>query len=305
MNTFDLDVEFNRVDIWSPMLLTALFQDQEDTNALVAPDDSYWLEEEADGTSLTHALTNLFKVSIYGELIARSLHLNSVCPKTGLEMLSSQIDLNSFLRILTLFKIDDGTLLNKITEWKVSGHQVIAFNWYENPPEQSFEEYEDSNPHKGAENNEPECLEIIPYETVCKLDVSGFSYTLNQVYDWAVGVLKEITEQLGHKDLVAKVRPMRVNGDETINLSIWKKDKSDRFDINFQMGDIHDFDLNDPCVPDSIEAMHMIGIVCKSLNLKIEITGSNNELNPYCTPTEWAQDQTNATLEIATKGVQG
>lgn len=147
--------------------------------------------------------------------------------------------------------------------------------------------------------NSPFVLE--PGENACGLNASGFSYTLNGVYDWATQAANLVQETLGTHDLNAHLRAYREQGYESMCLTIWKDDLKDRCDFNFTLGEKHDFHLEEPYVPDANEALHMIGILTQTLNVKVEIGGHRNETNRYCTPKPWRKGQTNAPLKVILK----
>lgn len=138
---------------------------------------------------------------------------------------------------------------------------------------------------------------------VCRLPASGFTDTLNGVYDWATKVVAKVRSDLG-------VGPVRV--------SVWAYREQERqwlaadfhaddfglarsYPMTFVVGETHDFDLEEPNVPDMTEALHMVGILCEALGATIEIGRRCNEVNRYCTPEAWGPGQTNARLVILVK----
>ncbi len=133
---------------------------------------------------------------------------------------------------------------------------------------------------------------------MCDLQSYGFTTTLNAVYDWATAVVNDIKDQFGDADLNTKISAYRQFGHENVVFSVWGDKEKDSHDIVFRIGFAHNYLLNRPNVPDTTEALHMIGIVTSSLNSKSAIGSQSNEFNEYCTPDEWGKDHTNAKLYV-------
>lgn len=131
----------------------------------------------------------------------------------------------------------------------------------------------------------------------CYLPASGFTNTLNEVYDWAKMVVASARSRLSGSQLRVAVWAYREQGYEWLAVDFFDEADNDYL-MTFLIGDEHDFHADEPRVPDMTEALHMAGIVIEALGAKIELGRRCNEVNKYCTPEAWTETQTNAMLAL-------
>lgn len=129
------------------------------------------------------------------------------------------------------------------------------------------------------------------------LSPSGFTNTTNEVYDWLRAVIKAIDNKMDRTNLSAGSWSYRVNDIEVVCLDFWN-DKKESYSLTFQAIGEHDYGMGDVYVPDLVEAWHMIGMICHTLDLKIEVGRIINEINPYCTEEWTSEKQTNAKMKL-------
>lgn len=138
--------------------------------------------------------------------------------------------------------------------------------------------------------------EIIGGENACHLPASGFTVTLNGVYDWAKHHIEIINKVFG-SNCNAHLWSYREQSSEWISFTVYNEKHI--HDILFLIGQPHNFNYSYPYVPDSCEALHMIGLITNALKINTEIGLNQNETNKYCTgQTEWKENQTNAQIEF-------
>lgn len=131
---------------------------------------------------------------------------------------------------------------------------------------------------------------FIERENICEVLPSGYTYTLNNVYDWAKESLKKIKHELGisliesKDDVKAYMWAYRYDNGKNkyIAFDLVNIKNNFHYCINFSIGDKHTFNINEPTVPDVVEAIHMIGLISTALGIKTEIGSYSNEVNKYC-----------------------
>jgi hypothetical protein len=143
----------------------------------------------------------------------------------------------------------------------------------------------------------------------CRLPASGFTETLDDVYDWASSLVNQLNQlRVAAKPVQAFVWAYREQSFELVALDF---DGGIDACLQFLIGEPHNFyaSINDGgviAVPDMTEALHMIGIVLDALDIKeVKIGKRVNEVNPYCTPSQWVPGQTNAPLKIMDQATYG
>ncbi len=132
----------------------------------------------------------------------------------------------------------------------------------------------------------------------CRLPASGFTETLDRIYDWAKQVVSAAKAELHGADIRTLVWAYREQNCEWLSVGIYDENNFN-YIITFLIGEPHNFDINCPSVPDMTEALHMTGIVLDALGLVATIGRRGNEVNKYCTPETWKPAQTSATLVLA------
>lgn len=145
-----------------------------------------------------------------------------------------------------------------------------------------------------------ECeAKAIAMKKVCRLPASGFTHTLNEVYDWANAVAKSAKAAMHHQPVKVSIWAYREQNAEWLSVDFYTDDQSDGdYIMTFLIGEPHSFDLQQPTAPDMTEALHMAGILCDALDAHISLGRRNNEVNRYCTPDPWSPNQTNGKLRI-------
>lgn len=138
---------------------------------------------------------------------------------------------------------------------------------------------------------------ITDANSACRITASGFTTTTDAVYDWIKQTVGSITAQLGSENLICRLWAYREQGHEMVSLDVFN-DKDDLYCITFTLGFSHDYYLEEPSVPDCVEAMHMAGAVISALNIKTTIGRQNNEVNKYCDTSDWAEGQTNGCITV-------
>lgn len=136
----------------------------------------------------------------------------------------------------------------------------------------------------------------------CRLPASGFTQTLNPVYDWASTVVAYLQTLANSQKVEAGLWAYREQFSEWLALDLTGGVNAH---ITFLIGEPHNFhsDLDDGgvvAVPDMTEALHMAGIICDAFNAKVDVGCRANEVNRYCTPGPWGPNQTNARLKVVT-----
>lgn len=133
-------------------------------------------------------------------------------------------------------------------------------------------------------------------QSSCRLSASGFTHTLDGVYDWAKVVVAAAKKKL-NGPITLTLWAYRHGGHEYLAADFYTK-ANESYCLSFVVHHPHDFDLEQPGVPDMTEALHMVGIVAEALEATIEIGCRQNETNKYCTPAPWQPGQTNARLVL-------
>lgn len=137
-------------------------------------------------------------------------------------------------------------------------------------------------------------------ETRCYLPASGFTRTVDEAYDWGCEVTRRIKQALPDGAIHVLVWAYREQHREWLAAIFYDAAGRD-CTITFLSGYPHNFDLTEPYVPDMTEALHMTGIVADALSATITIGRRDNEVNRYCTPGVWVDEQTNGSLVLAEK----
>lgn len=138
--------------------------------------------------------------------------------------------------------------------------------------------------------------EIIGGENACHLPESGFTVTLSDVYDWAKHHIDIVNKVFG-SNCDAHLWSYREQSSEWISFTVYNGKHI--HDILFRIGLPHDFNYSYPSVPDSCEALHMIGLITNALSINTQIGLNQNETNQYCTgQTKWKENQTNAQIQF-------
>lgn len=132
----------------------------------------------------------------------------------------------------------------------------------------------------------------------CRLPASGFTETLNEVYEWAKNTVIKAKAAMPDGGITVVVWAYREQNSEWLSVDFY--DEKDRdYCMTFLIGEPHTFEMSEPYVPDMTEALHMVGIVIEALGAKVKIGRRCNEVNKYCTPEEkWEEGQTNAHLSL-------
>ncbi|MBU3640982.1 hypothetical protein [Polynucleobacter sp. Fuers-14] len=139
----------------------------------------------------------------------------------------------------------------------------------------------------------------------CRLPASGFTETLSPVYDWAKTVVRDLQAKTNGQKIAARLWAYREQYSEWLALDFFDGIEAN---ITFLIGEPHNYyaDLDGGGtvnVPDMTEALHMVGIICHAINVEpidivLSIGNRQNEVNPYCTPSQRVPGQTSAPLKI-------
>lgn len=133
-------------------------------------------------------------------------------------------------------------------------------------------------------------VEFTERDNICELLPSGTTYTINDVVDWVKINLERLNKTLAldsisSKDVIkAYVWAYRYDNGLTkyISFDLHNEESKKRYSFNFMVGGEHTFHLEEPTVPDCVEALHMIGMLTTALGIKAEIGTHGHELNEYC-----------------------
>lgn len=146
----------------------------------------------------------------------------------------------------------------------------------------------------------------------CRLSASGFTETLSPVYDWAKSIVRDLQAKTNGQKITARLWAYRQPFSEWLALDFFDGIEAN---ITFLIGEPHNYyaDLDGGGtvnVPDMTEALHMVGIICDAINVEpidmvLYIGNRGNEVNPYCTPSQWVPGQTNAPLKIVGQATDG
>ena len=137
----------------------------------------------------------------------------------------------------------------------------------------------------------------------CSLGASGFTNTLDGVYEWCQRTANDVRESLGSENLKASLFPYREQDYEMICFNIHHEFSGFYYDIEFILDSDHDYSPPDRGqligVPDAIEALHIIGILKAELGICISSIGrQGNEINPRCIPHSEDKSRTNGKLKL-------
>lgn len=100
--------------------------------------------------------------------------------------------------------------------------------------------------------------------------------TLPGVARWAAAATKRITEVVTGSQRRAYARAFRWPAPPSRSSQILELCIADELGnshaISFTAGFKHNFDIEEPDVPDLVEALHMVGLITRSLNVQLELT---------------------------------
>lgn len=114
---------------------------------------------------------------------------------------------------------------------------------------------------------------------VCALDASGCTDTPPDVLKWAREVGAVVKQKLSAPRTVY-LWTYRRYGYEMLMCDFYDE-HDNHYPLIFTSGFNHNFNLEEPAVPDLAEAVHMAGILVEALDAKVaEIGRRGNEVNP-------------------------
>ena len=131
----------------------------------------------------------------------------------------------------------------------------------------------------------------------CDLGSNGFTYTLDNAHKWCGIQVKKIREEFSNDlhNVKGYLYAYRHDGYEKLALDYsHKSDRKRWFPMSFNTGCKHDTDYegSDVCVPDMTEALHMAGIIIRSIGMPVEIGLFHNETNESLLAKPLTENQT-------------
>ena len=100
--------------------------------------------------------------------------------------------------------------------------------------------------------------------------------TLPDVARWAAAATKRITEVVTGSQLKAYARAFRWPASPSRSSQILELCIADELGnshaISFTAGFKHNFDIDEPDVPDLVEALHMVSLITRNLNVQLTLT---------------------------------
>lgn len=130
------------------------------------------------------------------------------------------------------------------------------------------------------------------------LGASGFTKTSNDLYEYLSKVVIDIKSKLPLKNKVkAHLWSYRHDGRSVISFDLKELEKHYPITITICAESNYDY-LDEPEFSDISEAMHMIGILTKSLSLEVEIGRTCNETNQKLVSKPFSENQTSGELKL-------
>lgn len=134
-------------------------------------------------------------------------------------------------------------------------------------------------------------VDFVERDNICEILPSGLTYTLNSVVDWVEENLQRLKkflalDSISSSDVIkAYVWAYRYDNGMTkyISFDLHNEELKKSYSFNFTIGGEHSFHLEEPTVPDCVEAIHMIGLITTALKINAVIGSHEHETNEYCT----------------------
>jgi len=130
----------------------------------------------------------------------------------------------------------------------------------------------------------------------------GFTYTHSAGYEWAGKQVLSIRKAIAGKPLPVQghLWTYRHDGCEMLALDVTCGDESVYNGTITGNDGEYESDLSDDeaYVPDMVEAVHLVGIILKSLNIPVCIGRVENEVNENLVSEPFREGQTNAHIRL-------
>ena len=139
-----------------------------------------------------------------------------------------------------------------------------------------------------------------------ELGPAGFTYTHRKGHQWCMDQLKLIREKLGDdlKDSRIYIWGYRFQEGENLSFDVISnrlQENGLQFGMSFTIqciGEYSGLEYQDVCVPDMTEALHLVGIMTRSLNLPVSFGLGRNEINPEVLETPLQEKQTSGNIKL-------
>lgn len=103
------------------------------------------------------------------------------------------------------------------------------------------------------------------------LEAMGVQKVSKAIQEWADQNISDIHNLMGTERIKGRIRSFREQDHEMIALDMSSDQHSRMYQILITIGFYHDFHKTEPSAPDAPEALHMLSLVAKGLDIEITL----------------------------------